>query len=223
MSDDELGPGPRTRVRRLAKKASYDEGVIFAILDEARMCHVAAIVHGKPVALPTLHVREGRTLYLHGSPSNAVLKALVRGGEAFVTATLFDGLRLARSGFESSIAYRSVVVVGAAREVVDDVEKAKVLNVIVDRVLPGRASEVRPLRDSELRLTMVVAVAIDEASAKVSSGPTDDDDDDLELSIWSGTVPTRLVYGLPVPDTNGAMASGDVEIPLSIKNLLENS
>lgn len=222
MSDDELGPGPRTRVRRLAKKASYDEGVIFAILDEAQMCHVAAVVHGKPVALPTLHAREGRTLYLHGSPSNAVLKALVRGGEAFVTATLFDGLRLARSGFESSIAYRSVVVVGAAREVVDDVEKTKVFDLIVDRVLPGRASEVRPLRDSELRLTMVVAVAIDEASAKISSGPTDDDDDDLELSIWSGTVPTRLVYGSPIPDTNGAMASGDLEIPLSLKNLLDD-
>lgn len=220
MSDDELGPGPRTRVRRLAKKASYDESVIFAILDEAPMCHVAAVVHGKPVALPTLHAREGRTLYLHGSPSNAVLKALVRGGEAFVTVTLFDGLRLARSGFESSIAYRSVVVVGAAREVDDDVEKIKVLNLIIERVLLGRASEVRPLRDSELRLTMVVAVAIDEASAKVSSGPTEDDDDDLELLIWSGTVPTRMVYGTPIPDTNGAMASGDVVMPPSLRNLV---
>lgn len=222
MSDDELGPGPRTRVRRLAKKASYDESVIFKILDDAQMCHVAAVVHGKPVALPTLHTREGRTLYLHGSPSNAVLKALVRGGEAFVTATLFDGLRLARSGFESSIAYRSVVVVGSAREVDDDIEKTKVLDLFVERVLPGRASEVRPLRDSELRLTMVVAVSIDEASAKVSSGPTDDDVDDVELPIWSGTVPTRMIYGTPIPDANGAMASGDVALPQSLKKLLDD-
>jgi hypothetical protein len=208
-------------VRRLAKKANYDESVIFAILDEAVMCHVAAVVHGKPVALPTLHARDGRTLYLHGSPSNAVLKAVVRGEEAFVTATLFEGLRLARSGFESSIAYRSVVVVGRAREVDDESEKTRALDLIVERVVPGRAQEVRPLRDSELRLTMVVAVAIDEASAKISSGPTDDDDDDVKLPIWAGTLPTRMVFGTPIPDTNGAMASGDVAIPPSIMNLLD--
>jgi len=110
--------------------------------------------------------------------------------------------------------------VGAAREVVDDVEKTRIFNLVVDRVLPGRASEVRPLRESELRLTMVVAVSIDEASAKVSSGPTDDDEVDMELSIWSGTVPTRLVYGTPIADMNGAMASGVVAMPQSLKNLL---
>ncbi|HEY5111749.1 MAG TPA: pyridoxamine 5'-phosphate oxidase family protein [Acidimicrobiales bacterium] len=222
MSDDVLGPGPRTRVRRRAMKANYDERVIFAILDEAKICHVAAVVHGKPVALPTLHAREGRTLYLHGSPSNAVLKALVRAGEAFVTVTLFDGLRLARSGFESSIAYRSVVVVGSAREVDDESEKAKVLDLVVERVLPGRASEVRPIADSELRLTMVVAVSIDEASAKLSSGPTEDEEADRNLPIWSGTVPTRIVYGTPLPDTNGAMASGDVATPSSVQILLSS-
>ncbi|HVB50612.1 MAG TPA: pyridoxamine 5'-phosphate oxidase family protein [Acidimicrobiales bacterium] len=220
MSDDVLGPGPRTRVRRLAVKASYDERVIFAILDEAKICHVAAVVHGKPVALPTLHAREGRTLYLHGSPSNAVLKAVARAGEAYVTVTLFDGLRLARSGFESSIAYRSVVVVGSAREVDEASEKAKVLDLVVDRVLPGRASEVRPITDSELRRTMVVAVSIDEASAKLSSGPTEDDEEDTNLPIWAGSVPARIVYGAPIPDSNGAMASGDVATPLSVQTLL---
>jgi nitroimidazol reductase NimA-like FMN-containing flavoprotein (pyridoxamine 5'-phosphate oxidase superfamily) len=222
MSDDVLGPGPRTRVRRLSAKANYDERVIFAILDEAKICHVAAVVHGKPVALPTLHAREGRTLYLHGSPSNAVLKALVRAGEAFVSVTLVDGLRLARSGFESSIAYRSVVVVGSAREVDDVDEKAKVLDLMVEQVLPGRALEVRPITDSELRLTMVVAVSIDEASAKLSSGPTDDDEEDMNLPIWAGTVPARIVYGTPVPDTNGAMASGAVATPASVQFLLDN-
>jgi nitroimidazol reductase NimA-like FMN-containing flavoprotein (pyridoxamine 5'-phosphate oxidase superfamily) len=205
----------------LAKKASYDEQAIFEILDEARTCHVAAIVSGKPVALPTLHSRDGRTLYLHGSPSNAVLKSLVRGGEAFVTATLFDGLRLARSGFESSIAYRSVVVVGPAHEVVDEDEKATVLDHFVERVLVGRSSEVRPMTTSELRLTLVVAVTIEEASAKISYGPTDDDGDDQELPIWSGTIPARLVFGSPLPDTNGAMAAGDIELPASILRLLE--
>jgi len=220
MSADALGPGPRTRVRRLPDKARYDEETIFAILDEGRLCHVAATVHGKPVALPTLHARDQRTIFLHGSPSNEVLKSVIRAGEAFVTVTLYDGLRLARSGFESSIAYRSVVVVGAAHEVVDETEKRRVLDLFVDRVLPGRSVEVRPSNAQELRLTMVVAVSIDEASAKVSRGPTEDDPDDQDLPVWSGTVPARVVFGDPVPDKNGAMAKGDVALPTSVHELL---
>jgi len=221
VSDDELGPGPRTRVRRLPKKATYDEATIFAVIDEARFCHVAATVHGKPVALPTLHARENHTLYLHGSPSNEVMKSVVRSGEAFVTVTIYDGLRLARSGFESSIAYRSAVVIGAAKEVIDDDEKNRVLNLFIDRVLPGRASEVRPLSDHERRLTMVVAISIDEASAKISTGPTEDEPEDQELAIWSGTVPARLVFDAPVPDTNGAMAEGAIVVPRSVAKLLD--
>jgi hypothetical protein len=208
-------------VRRLASKATYDERTIFEIFDEARLCHVAANVHGKPMALPTLHARENHTIYLHGSPSNEVMKSIIRSKEAFITVTLFDGLRLARSGFESSIAYRSAVVVGAASEVEDELEKARVLDLFVDRVLPGRAGEVRPLNAQELRLTMVVAVSIDEASAKVSEGPTDDGDDDQALSIWSGTVPARFVFESPIPDTNGAMARGGVALPVSVRKLLD--
>jgi hypothetical protein len=207
-------------VRRLPKKASYDSEVIHQILDEAWVCHVAASVREKPVALPTLHLREGSTIYLHGSPANEVMKAVVRDGEAFVTVTVFDGLRLARSGFESSIAYRSVVVVGAAREVTDEAEKSRVLNQFVDRVVAGRSSEVRPMSDQEQRLTLLIAVSIDEASAKVSAGPTDDDSVDQMLPVWSGTVPARLVFDAPVPDTNGAMASGDLEVPSSVRGLL---
>jgi uncharacterized protein len=218
---DELGPGARTRVRRLPKKANYDEATIFSILDEGRFCHVAATVHGKPVALPTLHARENHTIYLHGSPSNEVMKSIVRSGEAFVTVTLYEGLRLARSGFESSIAYRSAVVIGTASEITDDAEKSRVLNLFVDRVLPGRGIEVRPLNDQERRLTMVVAVSIDEASAKISAGPTDDEPEDQELAIWSGTVPARLVFGAPLPDTNGAMTNGDIAVPASVKTLLD--
>jgi nitroimidazol reductase NimA-like FMN-containing flavoprotein (pyridoxamine 5'-phosphate oxidase superfamily) len=220
MSDGLLGPGPHSRVRRLPKKASYDAGVIYAILDEAPFCHVAAVVEGRAVTLPTLHARDGRTLYLHGSQSNALLKAIVESGEACVSVTLYDGLRLARSGFESSIAYRSVVVFGAATLVGDDAQKRRVLDLFVDAVLPGRASEVRAMSDQECRLTMVVAVSIDEASAKVSAGPTEDLDDDLELPIWSGTVPARLRYEAPVPSSDGAMASGGVPLPESVRRLL---
>jgi uncharacterized protein len=215
------GPGPRTRVRRLPKKASYDVDVINAILDEAWVCHVAATVGGKAAALPTLHLREGATIYLHGSPANQVMKAILAEGEAFLTVTIFDGLRLARSGFESSIAYRSVVVVGSAHEVTDDHEKARVLNRFVDRVVQGRAEEVRPMTDQERRLTLLVEVSMDEASAKLSSGPTDDEPEDQELAIWAGTVPARLVFDVPVPDTNGAMARRDIEVPASVRTLLE--
>jgi len=220
MSDLVLGPGPRSRVRRLAQKANYDAEVIFSILDEARWCHVAAMVEGRAVAQPTLHARDGRTLYLHGSQSNAVMRAVVQSGEACVTVTLYDGLRLARSGFESSIAYRSVVLFGPASVVDDAREKQRVLDLFVDSILPGRASEVRPPNDQELRLTMVVRVTIEEASAKVSVGPTDDDPDDRDLPIWSGTIPAQLRFGEPVPSSDGAMARGDLALPASVRDLL---
>jgi nitroimidazol reductase NimA-like FMN-containing flavoprotein (pyridoxamine 5'-phosphate oxidase superfamily) len=219
---DVLGPGPKTRVRRLPAKAHYERDVIYAVIDEAPLCHVAAIVNGGAMVIPTLHAREGDTLYLHGSPSNVVMKAVVASGEACISITLYDGLRLARSGFESSIAYRSVVLFGVASLVTDDDEKARVLDRFVDAVLPGRASEVRAMSDSERRLTMVVAVIIDEASAKLSSGPTDDPDEDLELPVWSGTVPARIVFGTPIPDTNGAMASGTISVPASVERLLDS-
>jgi len=218
---DVLGPGPKSRVRRLPAKAHYERDVIYAVVDEAPLCHVAAIVQGSATLIPTLHAREGDTIYLHGSPSNAVMKAVVASGRACLSMTLYDGLRLARSGFESSIAYRSVVLFGAASLVSDDAEKARVLDLFVDAVLPGRASEVREMNDSERRLTMVVAVNIDEASAKLSSGPTDDPEQDLDLAVWSGTVPARVHYGEPIPDTNGAMAEGTIPVPASVQRLLE--
>ena len=220
MTDDTLGPGPRTRVRRLAQKAAYERDVVFAILDEARLCHVAGVVNGAAVLIPTLHAREGSMLYLHGSPSNAVLKSVLESGQACVSVTIYDGLRLARSGFESSIAYRSVVLYGAATQVVDDGEKGRVLDLFVEAILPGRSLEVRPMTDSERRLTSVVRVSIDEASAKLSAGPTDDPDEDLDLAIWSGTVPARLTFERPVPDTSGAMAAGDLAVPASVARLM---
>jgi nitroimidazol reductase NimA-like FMN-containing flavoprotein (pyridoxamine 5'-phosphate oxidase superfamily) len=219
---DFLGPGPKSRVRRLPAKAHYERDVIYAVIDEAPLCHVAAIVKDSAMLIPTLHAREGDTIYLHGSPSNAVMKAVVASGEACLSMTLYDGLRLARSGFESSIAYRSVVVFGTAALVSDDAEKARVLDLFVDAVLPGRAREVRPMSDAERRLTMVVAVRIEEASAKLSSGPTDDPDEDQGLPVWSGTVPARILYGDPVPDTNGAMAAGTIPVPASVERLLDS-
>jgi nitroimidazol reductase NimA-like FMN-containing flavoprotein (pyridoxamine 5'-phosphate oxidase superfamily) len=222
MTEDDLGPGARTRVRRLPEKARYGADEIHAILDEARLCHVAAVVDGQAIVLPTLHAREGNVVYLHGSQSNAVMRAMLSSGAACLTATIYDGLRLARSGFESSIAYRSVVLFGSVREVNDANEKARILDLFVDAILPGRAGEVRVMTEAEIRLTKVVAVSIDEASAKVSSGPTEDFAEDLGLPIWSGVVPARLVFGEPIPSSDGAMASGTVDLPASVRRLLEH-
>ena len=219
MSGDVLGPGRHTRIRRLPEKARYDAEVINEILDEARMCHVAAIVDGRAVTLPTLHAREGTSLYLHGNKSNAFMKAVFSSKRAYVNVTLYDGLRLARSGFESSIAYRSVVVVGPATKVTDPEEKRRVLDMFVDAILPGRASEVRPMNDKELKLTLVVRIEIDEASAKVSAGPTEDIAEDLDLPIWSGTIPAHVHFDAPLPSSDGAMASGAVALPESVKRL----
>ena len=221
MTDSHPGPGPHTRVRRLPQKATYDTEVIYEILDAARLCHVTGIVQGRAMALPTLHAREGDVLYLHGSQSNAIMRSIVEAGETCVTATIYDGLRLARSGFESSIAYRSVVLFGTARVVGDPEEKARILDLFVDAVLPGRSSEVRAMSDQELRLTMVVAVSIDEASGKVSAGPTDDPDEDVDLPIWSGVVPASIRFESPIASSDGAMAAGTIEVPASVRALLE--
>lgn len=217
---DVLGPGARTRARRLPEKAAYDEATIFSILDAALLCHVAGIVEGLAMTLPTLHQRVGRTIYVHASKSNALLRAVLTVGEASLSVTHFDGLRLARSGFESSIAYRSVVVVGPVREITDPGEKLRVLNGFVDVVLPGRAREVRPISAREANLTMVVALHIDEAVAKVSQGPTSDDPEDAARAIWAGTIPARVTYGDPVPDVNGAMSTGEVTLSPSVRRLL---
>jgi nitroimidazol reductase NimA-like FMN-containing flavoprotein (pyridoxamine 5'-phosphate oxidase superfamily) len=221
MNDERLGPGPNTRVRRLREKATYDREAIFAVLDEARFCHVAAVVDGLAMALPTLHAREGSTLYLHGSKSNAIMKSVLEARRACVTAMTYDGLRLARSGFESSIAYRCVVVVGEASLVKGLEEKQRILSLFVDAIVPGRANEVRPATEQEIRRTMVIAVSIDEASAKISSGPTDDDENDRALPVWSGTVPAGLHFTSPIASSDGAMATGDVPVPPSVRELLE--
>lgn len=212
---DPLGPGRWTTVRRLPEKARYDQATIFAILDHAPFVTVAAVVDGVALTQPTLAARDGAVLYLHGSKSNAILRAVLDAERSSVTALLFDGLRVARSAFESSVAYRSAVVVGPTR-LVDGAEKLRALTLLTDAALPGRSSEIRPPSEREVSLTLVVALDIEEGSAKVSAGPTDDDDDDLASAVWAGTVPARLVFGEPEPDTRGAMATGQVPVPPSV-------
>ena len=223
MTNEHLGPGEHTRVRRLPEKASYDESVVYDILDSARMCHLGGLMNGVPVAMPTLHAREESTLWVHGSQSNAAMKSLLTLEKCSLSVTHYDGIRAARSGFESSIAYRSVVVFGKATEVTDVDEKRRILDLMVDAVLPGRASEVRPMTDREVNLTLVIGISIDEASAKISKGPTADFPEDIDLPIWAGVIPARTVFSTPVPNTDGAMAAGDIALPASIERLLREN
>lgn len=219
-----MGVGPsseRTRVRRAPQKARYDVETVHAIIDAVAFCHVAVAEPGMPpLAMPFLHARCGSTVYLHGSRSNRTLGALVDAERVAVTFTTFEGLRVARTGFHSSVTYRSVVAFGRCRRVDDDEELRAALDAVVEALLPGRTAEIRAPNDRELALTVVVAFEIDEASAKVSKGPTEDDDDDVHSPVWAGDVPLVARYATPIGATDGAMADGSVPVPESVRRLL---
>jgi uncharacterized protein len=205
-------PSPRTTVRRQRQRGVYDPTTIEAVLDEALICHVGAVVDGAPVVLPTVHARRGRTLYLHGARANALLRA-GDGAEVCVTATLVDGLVLARSAFHHSVNYRSVVVRGPARAVTDPDEQRSALEALVDHVAPGRSRETRAPSDEELRATLVLAVGLDEASAKGRTGPPIDEPEDHALPHWAGELPLRLEAGPPRPDPD---LPADRAVPASV-------
>ena len=191
----------RTTVRRKAKRGSLDTELIYSILDEALFCHVGFIDEGGyPVVIPTIHARRGNTLYLHGSPASHMLRTLATGAEVCVTVTLLDALVLARSVFNHSMNYRSVVIFGTPRLVEERDEKLTALQAVTDHTVPGRWDDARQPSESELDATTVVAIPRDEASAKVRNGPVEDDDEDYLLPIWAGLIPVSMVYQEPVPD-----------------------
>lgn len=190
-------PTPRTKVRRHPERGVYERAAIDAILDEALHCHLGFVAEGRPVVIPTIHARDADTLYLHGSPASRMLRELGKGLDVCVTATLLDGLVLARSVYNHSMNYRSAVVFGRARVVEERDRKLAALEAIVEHVVPGRAEEARMPNDKELAGTTVLALPIGEASAKIRTGPPKDFDDDLELPVWAGVIPMRLVAGEP--------------------------
>jgi nitroimidazol reductase NimA-like FMN-containing flavoprotein (pyridoxamine 5'-phosphate oxidase superfamily) len=188
----EAGPGSSTQIRRHPERAVYDRAAIDAILDEALFCHVAFEHDGRPFAIPTIHARVGDVLYLHGSPASRMLRRLHDGIEVCVTVTLVDGVVLARSVFNHSLNYRSVIALGRARALEDLDEKLAALRAIVEHVVPGRSADARGPNDSEVAATSVLALPITEASAKVRAGPPKDFDADLGLPIWAGVIPLQL-------------------------------
>ncbi len=206
----------RTEVRR-ADRASYDRELVHAILDEARLVHVAFVLDGTPFVVPMLHGRIGEILYLHGLPAARLFRHLRTGPEVCVEATLLDGLVMARSSFHHSLNFRSAMVVGRARLVRDHAEKLAGLEAVVEHVAPGRWADARRPSGPELRQTHVVAIPIEEASAKVRIGPPVEDPGDLELPVWSGVIPVRLSLG--EPSTEGA-AGVPAPMPAYLAELL---
>ena len=199
-----------TRLRRLPRRGSHEREQIYAILDEALVCHMGFTVEEQTFVIPTLCARLEDELYVHGSSASRALAAIGSGARVCVTATLIDGLVLARSAFNHSVNYRSVVVLGAARSVDEDEEKAAALRMFTDRLIPGRSQDVRGPNAKELRATRVLRMRLDEASAKVRSGPPQDDEEDLGSECWAGVVPLELRALAPVdaPD----LAAG-IDVP----------
>jgi nitroimidazol reductase NimA-like FMN-containing flavoprotein (pyridoxamine 5'-phosphate oxidase superfamily) len=197
---DAYTPTGRTQVRRLPKRAVYDKAEVYSILDAGYVCHVGFVADGQPCVIPTGYARAGDRLYIHGSPASRMLRTLEGEADVCVTVTLLDGFVLARSAFHHSMNYRSVVVFGRARLVTDRDEKLAALQAFTDHVVPGRWAEVRQPNDRELSATKVLAVPLDEASAKVRVGPPIDDEEDYSLAVWAGVVPVRMLVGEPVTD-----------------------
>ena len=193
-------PTERTRVRRLPERGVYERSEIDAILDEALICHLAYVRDGEPRVIPTIHARVGDTLYVHGSNASRTLRSTKGGAAVAAEVTLLDGLVLARSAFHHSMNYRSVVVYGRAREVTDPTEKFEAQRALVEHVVRGRAADARLPNQRELDQTTILAIPLDEASAKVRTGPPKDEEEDLALPVWAGVLQLRTVPGEPEPD-----------------------
>lgn len=188
-----------TEFKRLPERGTHDPDTINAILDSALVGHVGFLRAGHPAVIPTLVVRRGDQAYIHGSPASALIRAGKAGAEICLTVTLIDGLVLARSAFHHSANYRSAVVYGRGRWVEGE-EKVDVFEALVEKIVPGRLPHLRPLTRKEMAATGVVALGLDQATAKIRTGPPSDEEADYDLAIWAGVVPIETVFGAPVPD-----------------------
>ena len=193
-------PTERTRVVREPHRGVYDRDAAYQILDEGFICHVGFVLDGQPFVIPTGYGRSGDDLYIHGSAASRMLRNLDQGVPVCVTVTLLDGLVLARSIFNHSMNYRSVVVLGTATAVRDEQAKLAALRTLSEHILPGRWAEVREPNEKELKATLVLRLPITEFSAKVRQGPPIDDEEDYSFPTWAGVIPLQMVAGEPIDD-----------------------
>jgi nitroimidazol reductase NimA-like FMN-containing flavoprotein (pyridoxamine 5'-phosphate oxidase superfamily) len=207
-------PTSRTRVVREPQRAVYDRVEAYQILDEAFICHVGFAVDGQPFVIPTGFGRAGDNLYIHGSAASRMLRNLDEGVSVCVTVTLLDGLVLARSIFNHSMNYRSVVVLGVARAVTNPAEKLEALRLLSEHILPGRWVESRQPNEKELKATLVMKLPIEEFSAKVRQGPAIDDEEDYAFPTWAGVIPLETVTREALPD---ARLQAGLAVPAYVK------
>jgi uncharacterized protein len=210
----EYTPTERTQVKRLPKRGKYDRETVYSILDSAFVCHVGFSVDGQPYVIPTNFGRTGDIVYLHGSAASRMLRSLSEGIPVCVTVTHVDGLVLARSAFHHSVNYRSVVILGTARLVEDPAEKMEALRLFTEHVMKGRWDEVRQPNEQELKATAVLALPLEEVSAKVRTGGPVDDEVDYALPVWAGVLPLETVAKAPVAD---AQRKNDPPVPEYLK------
>ena len=210
----EIEQTDKTRVRRLPKRGAYDRKTIYAILDEAFICHVGFTAEGQPYVIPTGYARIGDDLYIHGSSASRMLRSIAEGIDVCVTVTLIDGIVLARSAFHHSMNYRSVVILGKAEMVASASEKNNALEAFTEHIMPGRWAEVRWPTDLELKATTVLKLPINEASAKIRTGDPIDDEDDYAMDVWAGVLPLHLRTGEPLPD---ARLESSIGLPEYVK------
>jgi uncharacterized protein len=208
-------PTERTQVKRLPKRGHYDRETVYKILDTGFVCHAGFNVDGQPFVIPTNYGRSGDTVYLHGSAASRMLKTLSTGLPVCVTVTHVDGLVLARSAFHHSVNYRSVVILGTARLVEDAAEKMQALRIFTEHVVKGRWDDVRRPTEQELKATTVLALPLEEVSAKVRTGGPVDEEADYTLPVWAGVLPLETVVREPVPD---AQRMNDPPVPDYLKN-----
>ena len=190
----------RTKLKRLPKRGHFDRETVYAILDEGFICHVGFSVNGQPFVIPTGYARVADKLYIHGSQASRMLRSLAGGLDACVTVTIVDGLVLARSAFHHSMNYRSVLVLGRATLVDDPKEKYDALVALSEHIVRGRWADVREPNEQEMKQTTVLCLPMEEASAKIRTGPPLDDEEDYALPMWAGVLPLKLVAGEPMND-----------------------
>ncbi|HTO81049.1 MAG TPA: pyridoxamine 5'-phosphate oxidase family protein [Methylomirabilota bacterium] len=213
---DAYAPSARSKIRRLPKRAHYDHDTVHAVLDASLFCHIGYVIDGQPYVTPTGYWRVGSRLYWHGSSASRMLRAQSSGIPVCFTVTILDGLVLARSGFHHSVNYRSVMAFGKAAKIEDAEEKRAALNAYIDRFLPRRNAELRPINGQELKATTVLGMTIEDAVAKIRTGPPIDDEPDYALPVWAGVVPIRQVFGEPLADPR---LKERTPVPLHIQTL----
>lgn len=193
-------PSARTRVIREPHRGVYDRDTVNQILDEGLICHIGFVADGQPYVIPTIYGRDGNVLYVHGSVASRMLRNLERGVPVCITVTLTDGLVLARSVFNHSMNYRSVVILATATRVDDPAEKIAALRAVSEHVVPRRWNDARQPTEKELKVTSVLRIPIEEFSAKIRTGPPIDDESDYSFPTWAGVIPLETKTGAPIPD-----------------------